>query len=182
MNFLCAFAAMLHGDFMLAFAGFDPLFLAVSLVCVFLQSAAEEILFRGYVLGALRERYGLAFAVLVNPLLFMLAHVANTGITPASLLTAYVFGFCLSILVSSLNSIWFAVLVHTGWNYMQNLLLGLPNSGLLLPRTLFRLNPGAVSSLWYDTEFGLEGGIAPVFLWPLLTALILLMRRKRNHF
>lgn len=174
----CAAAAMVHGDFTLSFAGFEPLFLVVSFVCVFLQSTAEEILFRGYVLGALRERYGLVFALLVNPLMFMLAHAANAGVTPAALLTSYTFGFCMSVFTSSLNSVWFAVLAHAGWNYMQNLLLGLPNSGLMMPCTLFRLNPGAISSLWYDTVFGLEGGITPIILFPLLTALVLLIWRK----
>ena len=125
-------------------------------------------------MGALQERYGLAFAVLVNTLLFMLAHSSNSGVSPVSLLTSYTVGFCLSILLNSLNSIWFVIAAHAGWNYTQNILLGLPNSGLVPSQSLFRLNSGAVSSLWYDTVFGLEGGIAPILFWPVLTAVIIL--------
>ena len=177
----CAAPAVLHGDFSLCYHGASPLFLIISLAFVLLQSAAEELLFRGYVMGALKERYGFAFAVLVNPLLFMLAHIGNSGVSPVSLLTSYIVGFCLSILLISLNSIWFVILAHTGWNYTQNILLGLPNSGLVPSQSLFRLNSGAVSSLWFDTVFGLEGGIAPILFWPLLTAAIILyLRRNRK--
>jgi membrane protease YdiL (CAAX protease family) len=171
----CAGPAVLHGDFSLCCHRASPLFLIIAVAFVLLQSAAEELLFRGFVMGALQERYGLAFAVLVNPLLFMLAHSSNSGVSPVSLLTSYTVGFCLSILLNSLNSIWFAIAVHTGWNYTQNILLGLPNSGLVPSQSLFRLNSGAVSSLWYDTVFGMEGSIAPILFWPVLTAVIILL-------
>lgn len=180
LNLCCAVVPIVHGDYSLVYSGFHLLFLIAAFAAVLLQSAAEELLFRGYVMGALRERYGPVFAVLVNPLLFMLAHTANDGVTPVSLLTAYVFGFCLSILMYSSGSIWFVILAHTGWNYTQNLLLGLPNSGLIVSQSVFRLNPGAVSSLWYDTAFGLEGGITPIILWPLLTIIILLLTRRKS--
>ena len=175
----CSVPAILRNDFSLYCNGASPLFLIFAFMCVFLQSAAEELLFRGYVMGALRKRYGLVFAVLVNPLLFMLAHSSNIGISPVSLLTSYTIGFCLSILLCSVDSIWFVILAHTGWNYTQNILLGLPNSGLVSSQSVFRLNPDAVSSLWYDASFGQEGGIAPVFFWPMLTAVIILFRSRK---
>ena len=180
LNLCCAVVPAVHGDYSLAYNGLYPLFMVLAFTAVLLQSAAEELLFRGYVMGALRERYGPVFAVLVNPLLFMLAHTANSGVTPVSLLTAYVFGFCLSILLYSLDSIWFVILAHAGWNFTQNLLLGLPNSGLVVSQSVFRLNPGAVSGLWYDTAFGLEGSITPIFLWPLLTFVIVLLRIRKS--
>ena len=181
LNLCCAVVPAVHGDYSLSYNGLHLLFFVFAFVAVLLQSAAEELLFRGYVMGVLQERYGFVFAVLVNPLLFMLAHTANNGITPASLLTAYAFGFCLSILLYSLDSIWFVIFAHAGWNFTQNLLLGLPNSGLTVSQSAFRLNPGAVSSLWYDISFGLEGSITPIFLWPLLTSIIVLLRIRKSR-
>ena len=84
-------------------------------------------------------------------------------------------GIIFSLIVYYYNSLWAAMCFHTLWNYTQNILLGLPNSGLVPSQSLFRLNSGAVSSLWYDTAFGLEGGIAPILFWPVLTAVIILL-------
>ncbi len=46
--------------------------------------------------------------------------------------------------------------MHTAWNFMQNIVLGLPNSGANVPYSIFKLEEGASNSFFYDTGFGIE--------------------------
>ena len=68
---------------------------------------AEEFLFRGLVLGALRERFQALPAVIVSALLFALFHL-NIYQVP----TAFVVGIVLAVLTLFSGSIWPAVLLH----------------------------------------------------------------------
>ena len=68
---------------------------------------AEEFLFRGLVLGALRERFQSVHAVVVSALLFGLFHL-NIYQLP----TAFVVGIILAVLTLISGSIWPAVLLH----------------------------------------------------------------------
>ena len=177
LNMLCAFIAMLNGDIHLSFVKFDPLFLIAALAVVCIQSGAEELVFRGYGLSAIKERYNLIFAILLNPITFSLGHLGNTGVDAYSLITIFVVGLCFGIMTVVLDSIWFPIMVHTAWNFTQNMLLGLPNSGVVCPRALF--TPDAVKgSLFYNVEFGLEGGLPVVILFPVATAVIVLIVKK----
>ena len=77
MNALCILAAYLHGDLDFSLGVFRPLYLLSALVCVCIQSGAEELICRGYMFGALRERYNVWVAGIVNSLLFGALHLLN---------------------------------------------------------------------------------------------------------
>lgn len=93
----------------------------VSLVLNLLSTAVlpaliEEMVMRGYVLGALR-RYGDKLAIIVSAALFGLIH-GNVLQIPF----AFMLGLVLGWLVVQTNSIWPAVLLHFGNNAMSVLL------------------------------------------------------------
>jgi len=68
---------------------------------------AEETVFRGYLLPALRQRLGLQPAILVQALLFSLIHLDPIGFMPR-LILGLVFGY----LVTVTGSIWSSVFAH----------------------------------------------------------------------
>lgn len=179
LNFACALSAMAAGDIKLSFASFDPFFLLVALLLVCVQSAAEELLHRGYALSALSERYPLWVAIVLNALLFSLEHLVNPGITPFSLGMIFLAGASFGLMAVSTDSIWFPVMVHTAWNYTQNFLLGLPNSGILSSGALFQAD-SVQDGIFYDALFGLEGGLGAVIIWPLAAVVIYLFARNRK--
>ncbi|MBR4720082.1 MAG: CPBP family intramembrane metalloprotease [Lachnospiraceae bacterium] len=180
LNILCAFIAMLNGDLHFSFMKFDPLFLIVSLAFVCIQSGTEELLYRGYGLSAIKERYNMIFAILLNPVIFSLIHIVNPGVKVYNLVTIFVIGVCFGIMTVVLDSIWFPVMLHTAWNFTQNIILGLPNSGIVCQRSLF--TPDAVKeSLFYDVEFGLEGGMPVNIVFPIVTAVIVLIVKRRKE-
>ena len=80
----------------------------------------------------------------------------NRGVTALSVLNIFLVGLLFSMCVYYFNSFWMVAAIHTSWNFTQNILLGLPNSGNVAPFSIFKLE-GAVDSLAYNVGFGIEG-------------------------
>ncbi len=157
LNALCVLVAWLHGDIVLTFVSFRPLPLLAVFAAIFVQSSAEELLCRGFLYQRLRRGYRSPLvAIIGNSLLFALLHLLNDGVTVLSVLNIFTIGICFSLMVWYLDSLWCAMAVHTAWNFTQNILFGLPNSGMTVPFSVFRLD-GAKGSFAYDVGFGLEG-------------------------
>lgn len=177
MNLFCAMIAFIGGDLDFSFGSLDIPYLVFALPLIFIQSAAEELVTRGYMLGALRERYGSIAAVLINSLFFAALHLLNPGITILSLTHIALVGLLCSLVVEYTGSMWFVMALHTAWNYTQNILLGLPNSGIVSPRSLLHLE-AATDSILYSYEFGIEGGLPGVILYATCSLLLFIYRDK----
>lgn len=159
LNMFCALVAMLCGDIHLRFDSFRPLSLLLIFVLVFIQSSLEELMTRGFLYQRLVRIYGSpVFAMIANSLLFALLHIFNPGVTLLSSLNIFVVGLLFSLIVYYFDSLWCAFAVHAAWNFTQNILLGLPNSGLVVPYSVFKLDAArAVDSFAYNVGFGIEG-------------------------
>ena len=158
MNFLSFLIAYLHGDLELAFNTFDPIYFLAAIICVTVQSGAEELATRHYMYKTIRKRFGPAVALTVNALFFGVLHLANDGISWIALFQIVIIAVMLSLIVEYLDSFWMPVAIHTAWNYTQNFILGLPNSGMVAQKAILKL-VSAKDSLFYSTAFGLEGAI-----------------------
>ena len=180
MNALCILFAWLHGDIVLSVGRFNALYLLAALVCVCVQSGAEELLTRGYMLGAMRDRYPLWLAAAVNSLFFGALHLFNPGITLLSFLNVTLFGVFASIAMIRFGSIWFCIALHTAWNFSQSIFFGLPNSGIVSEGSFFHLE-AAVDSALYSTAFGVEGTITTTLVYLIPALLILLLARRRQE-
>lgn len=94
------------------------------------QSACEEILFRGALLTMLVARYGAARGVLISAALFALWHVfpgqglVDFGVTT---LSTFVFGVTSAILVLHQGHLGGAIALHLVWNIVRSLETGLSN-------------------------------------------------------
>lgn len=158
MNAACIFVAYLHGDIELSLANVNPFAMILIYLCVFVQSSSEEILCRGYLFEKILHRHNFILAALVSSGLFAAGHLMNDGVTILSILNIFLFGLFAVFCVYYLDSMWMAFMVHTTWNYTQNILFGLPNSGAKSMYSLFVLNQAtARESFAYDPGFGIEG-------------------------
>lgn len=167
MNLICAAAAMLNGDVFLYFSSADIMAALFVFLGVFVQSSTEELLCRGYIYQRLYKITGSHLAaILLNPLLFAAAHIGNSGLTALSLLNIYLVGVLFSLMIYYMDSLWCACAAHAAWNFMQNIILGLPNSGLVTPFSIFKLDASvARDSFFYNVGFGVEGtGFACVII------------------
>lgn len=181
LNSVCVLAAWLHGDISLTFDSFHPVSFLLIFVTVFVQSSAEEVLCRGYLYQRLRMNYSHpAVAIIGNSLLFALLHLMNEGVTILSILNIFTIGILLSLCVYYLDSLWCAFAIHAAWNFTQNILFGLPNSGIVMPYSVFKLDAASArDSFAYNVGFGIEGTLLADIL--LILACIALLIWGRKH-
>ena len=182
MNGGCILAAYCHGDIALTYDSFRPGALLAVLLCVFVQSSSEELVCRGYLYQKLYKRFHKpAIAILGNALLFALLHVFNPGVTLLAILDIFIFGVLCSLIVYYWDSLWCAFAVHTAWNFTQNIVFGLPNSGMMVPFSLFKLNVAtARDSFFYNVAFGVEGTVFAVLIDAAACVLVWLLGRKHG--
>lgn len=182
MNAICILVAWLNKDIQLEFDSFHPVSFLVIAVCVFIQSSAEEVLCRGFLYQRLRKSYQHpAVAIIGNSLFFALLHFANSGVTILSLLNIFLIGVLFSLMVYYMDSLWCAMAAHAAWNFTQNIIFGLPNSGIVLPYSVFKLDAStARDSIVYNVGFGIEGTVSAVIVMCMVCA-IFMMKGKKEH-
>lgn len=180
MNGLCILVAWLHQDIHLFYDSFHPIALLFILIAVWVQSAAEELLFRVYLYQKLLKSYRKpVVAIIGNAFLFALLHMMNPGATVLSLLNILLVGTLFSLVVYYFESVWCAFAIHTVWNYTQNILFGLPNSGLVSSYSVFRLDAStARDSFAYSVDFGVEGTVFTDLVLIVTIVLVIFLGRK----
>lgn len=173
-NLLCGLIALAHGDIKLYFSGFQLLMLPAFLL-VMVQSGAEELLYRGFLYQRLRRGYKSPWvAIVLNAGLFTMLHGSNDGVTPLALTCIFVIGVEYSLMVLYCDSFWMPVLAHTSWNFTQNFLLGLPNSGVISALSLFKADAVVGNTTFaYDAVFGIEGSLVALVLHVAITSALL---------
>ena len=120
------------------------LLLPLSLLVIFIQSGAEELLFRGYLQQQLAARFAsLLIWMLIPSALFGLAHFDPSGsglAAPLVLAATFIFGLCAADLTAKTGSIAAAWGFHFANNCVALLAISLPGSisGLALYLTPFR--------------------------------------------
>ena len=184
-NGFCILMSVLGGHIKLSYAGFNPLISLMFLGAIFIQSGAEEIVDRFYLYQKLRRRYRSPLvAIIVNSAVFMSLHMANPGFTPVAGSQIFLVGAFFSVLVYYYDSLWAAMWFHTAWNYTQNIIFGLPNSGIVSEYSIFRLEAAsATNGFFYNVDFGVEGSLgASVVLIVLLIAIIIKNWKKPEKF
>ena len=182
LNGICILAAWLHKDIVLYYDTFQPGYLLLIFIAVFIQSSAEELLCRGFLYQRLLRSYKKpVVAIIGNALLFALLHLLNEGVTVLSILNILVVGILFSFIVYYMDSLWCAMAVHTAWNFTQNIIFGLPNSGMLSSYSVFRLDTKtAKNSFAYDVGFGIEGTLLASVVLILACVGIYLWGRKHG--
>ena len=181
MNGLAIFMAWMHGDIHLYFNKFELLPFLILFVAVFVQSAAEEMVCRGFiyqrVLRTYREKFWLA--VIVNSVFFGAIHLGNDGISALAIVDLVVTGLLFTAMVYYFDSLWMAMAAHAGWNFTQSILAGLPNSGMVVPYSVFKLDAAtARDSFFYNVAFGVEGTIPAILIQVVVLAALVMIGRK----
>ena len=73
-------------------------------------------------------------------------------------------------------------MMHTGWNFTQSILFGLPNSGVVSAYSVFRLDAASArDGFFYTVNFGVEGSLGSVIILGAVAALILYLNRGKGE-
>ena len=189
-NGFCILMSVIMGDIKLSFNEFRPLIFLIFLLCVWIQSGAEEIVDRCYLYQKLRRRYRWpVIAVLGNSLVFMALHMSNPGVTAWGLGQVFLIGVLFSLIIYYWDSLWTVIWAHTAWNFSQSIVFGLPNSGIVSKYSVFKLEAASArDGLFYNTSFGVEGSkganaiIGGLIVIVLLYGLITKRGEKADHW
>ncbi len=181
-NALCILCAVLHGDIHLHFEGADIPGLLLLLVGIFIQASSEELICRIFLYQRIRRGYkSPAAAVAGNAVIFAALHLISPGINPMAVAAILAVSVSYSLFVYYCDSAWLPMGAHMAWNYTQNIVFGLPNSGIVSGFSLFRLDAAtAKNSFAYNTEFGVEAAAAAVIVFIICSLLTFYWGKKNN--
>jgi len=136
--------------------------LALSALLFVFTAAAEEILFRGYLLQTLTRAQLAWLGVLLTSVPFAAVHLNNPHAVPGfTFVNTALAGVWLAAAYLRTRSLWLPLGLHWAWNWAQASLLGLPVSGIerIAPAPLLQaMNTGPD---WLTGgAYGIEGGAA----------------------
>ena len=179
-NGFCVLMSYLTGDIKLSYNGLNWKLLIAFLICVFIQSSSEEVTDRIYLYQKLRRRYrNPLVAILVNSIVFMALHIPNPGFTVIAGSQIFLVAIIFSLFVYYYDGVWVAFWFHAAWNYTQNIIFGLPNSGIVSEYSIFRLEAASArNGLFYNVNFGVEGSIGSSLV--LIVVIIVMIIINRN--
>ncbi len=137
----------------------------------------EEFLFRGFLLFTVARAVTFWPAAIGLSALFAAGHFHNPGETKAGIASVFLFGVLFSFFVRRTGSLWLAVGFHLSWDFTQDFLYGVPDSGLISKGRL--LAPVFHGPTWLTGgTVGPEGSVfSPIFLLIMTFAVCSLYRR-----
>jgi membrane protease YdiL (CAAX protease family) len=157
-----------------------------------LVGLAEESLLRGYLqftlargLGGIygiwlsperRRQLGFWTAALLLSFVFGIGHKTNPGESPVGLISAGLFGLVCCLSLWRTGSLWWAIGIHSGWDWGQSFIFGVADSGTVLQNPLVKAHP-AGNILWSGGATGPEGSL---LILPTLVLIALAASRLRR--
>lgn len=176
-------AAVIHGDIHLTFEGCSVLGLIVMFIAVFVQSSSEEFVCRGFLYQRLRKGYRSPWvAIIGNAVIFMSLHLFNPGISLVPILHLVAIALFYSVFVYYFDSIWLPMAAHAAWNFTQNIIFGLPNSGIVSTFSIWKLEAarGDISFI-YDPFFGVEGSAFLLITTVIGMVIVIVLGEKKKR-
>lgn len=135
--------------------------LGISLAVFTLGAAAEEALFRGYILQTFARAKLAWFAIALTSLFFASGHSGNPNAGYISTINTVLAGVWLSIAYLKTRNLWMVFGLHLMWNWVQGAILGIPVSGIKELTTAPLLQVTNVgSTVLTGGDYGIEGGVA----------------------
>lgn len=131
--------------------------IALGLAISVLTVGAEEILFRGWLLPALRDRVGAALAIVLSALAFSAFHVLGGAQAPLSLVNLMLGGIWFGLLAHRSGGLLAPFFAHLGWNVAEELGLGLVSGSEFVSLLNYEMVGAA---LWGGSDEGLNASIA----------------------
>jgi uncharacterized protein len=149
---------------------YDAILWALAFIFVGLS---EEFTFRGYALYTLTDGIGFWPAAVLLSVLFGAVHLSNPGEDWAGALAACLIGFFFCFTVRRTGNLWFAIGLHSAWDYAETFLYSVPNSGLVAKGHL--MNSSFQGPRWLTGgSVGPEGSL---FVFALIGILFLVFDR-----
>lgn len=149
-----------------------------------IQGATEEILCRGIVLHALKEKTSLVTAMIVSTILFILPHWSSLfdgkmiyGVI--GVINLILISVIFSFLTICFKSIWAACGLHSFWNAILYSILGLNLSGNEETVTAIFHMESVGDNIWNGSTYGIESSVVTTIVLAFTAVLIYALGRKK---
>ena len=101
--------------------------LVLYLILFIFVGFAEELLSRGYIIGAMEvSNNNKWFAIMVSAVIFSLMHYDNNGFSLIPFLNIFLVGILFGVMYVKTKSIWLSTGFHITWNFFQGCIYGMP--------------------------------------------------------
>ena len=142
-----------------------------------LVGVTEEFAFRGYPLFTLALGMGFWPAAALMALLFGAVHLLNSGESWVGAASIVVSALLLAFTLRRTGDLWFAVGLHTAWDWAGSFFYGVPDSGISFAGHLF--NPSFRGSRWMTGgSVGPEASLMTLLGYGVLLVLVHFRFRK----
>jgi uncharacterized protein len=155
----------------------DPVSFLTSVLLLISVALGEELVFRGYILNNLMQGMNRNAALLLSALVFAVLHSLNPNFNLSSFLNILLAGLLLGVNYIFTKNLWYGMMLHFTWNFVQGPLLGFKVSGLELPSLLQQNMSGSV--LLTGGEFGLEASWLTVIVFAIAIPVYYLLFQKK---
>ena len=146
-----------------------------SLLYFIIQSAFEEVFFRGYLFQTLIEGTNALVAVVIFSAIFGLLHMLNPNALWLGGVNTIIAGIMFSLGYLRTRGLWLCSGLHFGWNYFLGSIYGLPVSGGIPSSLLSVKVQGPL--LITGGDYGPEGGLLGLMMFLIGTLYIAFSRR-----
>ncbi|MBP5181233.1 MAG: ABC transporter permease [Clostridiales bacterium] len=139
------------------------------------QGAAEEVMFRGYMIPKIKKMIGTPAAVIISSLLFAVFHSLNAGFSVLALINIFLMAVLFALIYIRSGSLLITCAAHTMWNMLQGNIFGLSVSGN-------SSMPSLISTDYTGSAFGPEGTVEAtiVIALALVVFVIISLSKKRS--
>ncbi len=129
-----------------------------------IQGATEEIMCRGFLFNSLKNRISIPLAILISSTAFVFPHLsslieANFVYAVVGIINLYLVSITFSILVLWRSNIWIACGLHSAWNFILYVIMGLSLSGSESVSKGVVLFSVKDASILNGAEYGIEASV-----------------------
>lgn len=150
-----------------------------------IQGATEEIMCRGFLLNSLKNRISMPLAIMISSTAFVVPHLsslleADFVYAIVGIINLYLISIIFSILVLLRSNIWIACGLHSIWNFMLYVIMGLSLSGsenITKGVILFEVKD---TSILNGAEYGIEASVITTIVLGML--LFAMAKRWKGRF
>lgn len=150
------------------------------------QGGAEEIMCRGFLLSSLKKRISAPLAVFISSTAFVFPHLpslleSDMVYAIVGIINLYIISIIFSLFTMRRRSIWIACGLHSAWNFILSVIMGLSLSGsesAAKGMILFSVKDGNILN---GAEYGIEASVITTAVLGVLLLAMLIKRKGRTE-
>ncbi|MBK1813114.1 CPBP family intramembrane metalloprotease [Clostridium sp. YIM B02505] len=137
---------------------FSPLLFILIVISWMVQSSAEEIAIRGWLIPSLGNKSTPFTSIVITSIIFGILHLFTSGVTILSFINLILSGAFFALIAIYYNNIWGVLGLHFMWNLTLGNIFGFPVSGFYGYGESILLTEATSASFLTGGTFGPEGG------------------------